>query len=337
MKSQNLRSLLPLALAAMAAAVFSLLVLSPSDSTGAQGDAKAKKKIVLIAGEVSHPSGQHEFNAGSILLARALNEQSGLPVHVEVVHDGWPEDESVFDGADAVVVYSDGNARHPVNGHEAKMQAMADAGVGMMFMHYAVEGSQPPQGENHKKWIGGHYEGGYSVNPHWTATGEPNPDHSISNGVPNLKANDEWYYNMRWADPKTAVPIFGDTPTREKINRYVHWTPAGEKQLGKKQTMMWAVERPDGGRGIGFTGGHWHRNWAIDDFRKLVLNGMVWVAGMEVPEDGVKSDPITEAQLNENLDEKPKMEHVSLPSDADLTQPAAEEIEYRWPGMPEKK
>ncbi|MCB1231135.1 MAG: ThuA domain-containing protein [Verrucomicrobiae bacterium] len=333
MKSPNLRSLLPLALAALAAVVFSLLVLSPADSTGAQGEAKTKKKIVLIAGKKSHPSGQHEFNAGVILLARALNEQSGLPLEVKVVHNGWPEDDSIFEGADAVVIYSDGNGAHPVNGHEAKMQAMADAGVGIMCMHYAVEGSQAPQGENFKKWIGGHYEGGYSVNPHWTATGEPNPDHPISRGVPKLKANDEWYYNMRWAQPKTAVDIFGDAPTREKINRYVHWTPAGEKLLGKKQTMMWAVERPDGGRGVGFTGGHWHRNWAIDDFRTLVLNAMVWVAGMEVPEDGVKSDPITEAQLNENLDPKDKIEHVDSPSAADLDQPAAEQVEYRWPGM----
>lgn len=337
MKSHNLRSLLPLALAAVAAALFTLLVLSPSETTGAQGDAAEKKKIVLIAGEPSHPSGQHEFNAGAIILARALNEQSGLPVAVEVVHNGWPEDESVFDGADAVVIYSDGNAKHPVNSHEEKMQAMADAGVGIMCMHYAVEGSVEPQGSNFKKWIGGHYEGGYSVNPHWTATGEPNPDHAISNGVPKLKANDEWYYHMRWAEPKTAVHIYGDTPTRDKINRYVHWTPEGEKQLGKKQTMMWAIERPDGGRGVGFTGGHWHRNWAIDDFRRLALNGMIWVAKMEVPEGGVKSDSLTEAQLNENLDEKSKIEHVALPSEADLSEPGAEAIEYRWPGMKESK
>ena len=58
-----------------------------------------KARIVLIAGQVSHPSGQHEFNAGSILLARALNEHSKLAVHVNVVHDGWPTDESVFEGA----------------------------------------------------------------------------------------------------------------------------------------------------------------------------------------------------------------------------------------------
>ena len=74
--------------------------------------------------------------------------------------------------------------------------------------------------------------------------------------------------------------------------------------------MLWAVERADGGRGVGFTGGHWHRNWANDDFRRVVLNAIVWTAGMDVPETGVKSEPVTEAQLNENLDEKKDMVQV---------------------------
>ncbi|MBU15560.1 MAG: hypothetical protein CMQ14_10825, partial [Gammaproteobacteria bacterium] len=113
-----------------------------------------------------------------------------------------------------------------------------------------------------------------------------------------------------------------------------HWNQFAEKLLGTKQTMMWAVERPDGGRGIGFTGGHWHRNWAIDDFRKVVLNAITWTAGLEVPENGVSSKAITEAQLNENLDQKKEMVHIALPSEGDLTQPAAKPVPYKWPGMP---
>lgn len=296
----------------------------------------AKTRIVLIAGQPSHPSGQHEFNAGCILLAKALNQQSSLPVQVDVVHNGWPEDESVFDGAKAVVIYSDGNDRHPTKGHEATMNAMADSGMGVMCMHYAVEVPAGERGNYFKRWIGGHYEGGFSCNPHWTAPLDPNSEHPIARGVPQFLANDEWYYNMRFAQPKTALDILTSVPTRDRINRYVHWTPAGEQALGTRQPLMWAVEREDGGRGIGFTGGHWHRNWAIDDFRRVVLNAMVWTAGMEVPEGGVKSEPITEAQLNENLDPKKKMEHISLPSNADLTQPSAEPIDYRWPNMGKK-
>ena len=289
-------------------------------------------RIVMIAGEPSHPSGQHEFNAGTILLARALNEQSGLPLQVDVVHNGWPKDESILEGAAAIIVYSDGNDRHPTFGHEEVVDRLLAQGVGLMCMHYAVEVPAGPRGAMFKKWIGGHYEAGFSCNPHWTATVTPTPEHAIATGVPTFKANDEWYYRMRWAEPKTATDLLTATPARERINRYIHWTPAGEEALGSTQTLMWAVERPDGGRGVGFTGGHWHRNWAIDDFRRLVLNAIVWTAQLDVPAGGVLSEPITEQQLNENLDPKKPMVHVPLPSEAELTEPSAEPVEFRWPG-----
>lgn len=67
--------------------------------------------------------------------------------------------------------------------------------------------------------------------------------------------------------------------------------------------MMWAVERPEGGRGFGFTGGHFHDNWGNDPFRKVVLNALLWIAKAEVPSDGVDSK-VSPDQLNANLDPK---------------------------------
>ena len=63
-------------------------------------------KILFLAGAKSHSSGEHEFKAGCMLLAKALNEQSGLDVSATVI-DGWPKDESVFDDVDAIIIYSD--------------------------------------------------------------------------------------------------------------------------------------------------------------------------------------------------------------------------------------
>ena len=60
--------------------------------------------------------------------------------------------------------------------------------------------------------------------------------------------------------------------------------------------------RRDGGRGFGFTGGHFHWNWGHDEFRQLVLNAIVWAAKAEVPEGGVPSKPLTVAELEENQD-----------------------------------
>ena len=69
------------------------------------------------------------------------------------------------------------------------------------------------------------------------------------------------------------------------------------------ESVAWVAERPGGGRGFGYTGGHYHENWSNNQARKLVLNGILWTAGMEIPPDGVAST-VTEAQLKANLDPK---------------------------------
>ncbi|QIF03591.1 ThuA domain-containing protein [Roseimicrobium sp. ORNL1] len=319
-------TLLPLFTAAAA-------IVLPLSATPSFAQAPGKTKIVLIAGVKSHPSGQHEFRAGGTLLARALNEQSSLPLDVVLVTEGWPKDESVFDGAKAVICYADGGGKHPFVGHLEKVDSLAKAGVGIMCMHYGVEVVPDQAGKEFTRWIGGFYEGGFSVNPHWDAATEAALDHPVGRGVKPVTVNDEWYFRMRFPEPPVHSTLLKATPTRALIKRYIHWNEGADAELGKPQTLMWGVQRPDGGRGVGFTGGHWHRNWAIDDFRKVVLNAIVWTAGLDVPEGGVKSQPITEAQLNENLDEKTPMEHVNLPSPKDLTLPTAEPVGNRGPGV----
>jgi len=73
---------------------------------------------------------------------------------------------------------------------------------------------------------------------------------------------------------------------------------------GEPHTVAWAYERPGGGRGFGFTGGHFHQNWGHEDLRRLVLNAIVWLARVEVPAQGVQSE-ITAGDLLRNLDPKP--------------------------------
>jgi hypothetical protein len=72
---------------------------------------------------------------------------------------------------------------------------------------------------------------------------------------------------------------------------------------GREEVLMWAVERPDGGRGFGFTGGHVHNNWGNDDFRRIMLNALLWIAKADVPPEGVQS-AVTEDELKQNLDPK---------------------------------
>src|SRR6516165_8187777 len=72
----------------------------------------ADTKIVLIAGKPSHGPGAHEFNAGTKLLVKCLNEVPG--VEAVFVPGGWPADESVLEGAKSVVFFMDGGKNHPM-------------------------------------------------------------------------------------------------------------------------------------------------------------------------------------------------------------------------------
>jgi hypothetical protein len=67
--------------------------------------------------------------------------------------------------------------------------------------------------------------------------------------------------------------------------------------------MAWAYDRPDGGRGFGFTGLHKHSNLGDDNFRTLLLNAVAWVSKLEVPESGVPSEPLSRSDLEQLIDD----------------------------------
>jgi len=261
-------------------------------------------RIVFIAGNRSHGSGEHEFRAGSLLLAKALNEQSGLPVRAEVLGVDWAKQPAQLDGAAAVVIYAD--ASSGVAGQWDYLDGLAKQGVGLMFMHYAVHPSKEMADKYQRRWVGATMEDDYSVNPHWLAELKAMASHPIARGVPeSFECYDEFYYHMRFLeDREKVIDLATAVPSRERMKRYINmWNKNGADGMGKEQTLMWGIERPDGGRGVGFTGGHYHQSWAVDGFRTLVLNAVVWTAGMEVPEGGVVSRSPSEDELNANLDD----------------------------------
>jgi hypothetical protein len=56
----------------------------------------------------------------------------------------------------------------------------------------------------------------------------------------------------------------------------------------------------------GFTGLHFHDNWGHEEFRKTVLNAICWIAGAEIPAEGIVTPALTQADLDANLDPKPQ-------------------------------
>ncbi|MEZ6141045.1 MAG: ThuA domain-containing protein [Zavarzinella sp.] len=269
-----------------------------------------KRKLVMIAGTPSHGPGMHEHNAGVLLFQKCLQGIAGLDV--EIVLNGYPKDDSMLDGADAIFVYADGGGRHPLIQGERipRIDKLIAKGVGLFCCHFGVEVPKGKPGDAFRTWIGGCYEHEWSCNPMWKAEFTKLPDHPICRGVKPFAIFDEWYFNMRFRPELQGVtPILTATPTdATRDGPYVY--PKGpykhiQEAKGRPEHVMWCTERPDGGRGVGFTGGHFHINWQNNDFRKLVLNALLWISKVDVPQNGVASE-VTDEEMKKNLDPKGK-------------------------------
>jgi len=238
--------------------------------------------VLFVAGRDSHGPWAHEHRDGSLLLARALHEQ--YPDYaVDVTYGGWPTDESLLDGADSIVIYSDGGAGHPIVGHLQRFGRLLDAGAGIVALHYAVE--VPAGGEAAQamlRAIGGYFETHWSVNPHWEAVFDELPAHPVARGIAPFRLRDEWYFNMRFQAGMAGVtPILSAVApmhTMERRDGPHSGNPAVREQVaaGTPQVVAWAYDRPGGGRGFGYTGGHYHANWDNENARQVVLNAIVW-------------------------------------------------------------
>ncbi|WP_460639528.1 ThuA domain-containing protein [Larkinella harenae] len=281
---------------------------SPTDPGRAPKRQKlSEKKIVFIAGVDSHGRGDHEHSGGSRLLAKMLNEHA-KGFKAVVVTNGWPADASILNDADAIVTYCDGAERHVLYDHLEETDKLMKKGVGLVNLHYAVEVPKGRAGNAFLNWVGGYFELWYSVNPVWTARIEALPKHPITNGVKPFELLDEWYYHMRFVDGmKNVTPILRLLPPASTLERgdgqHSNNEHVRRDVLERKepQTLAWAYERPGGGRGFGFTGGHIHNNWKHDDYRMLVLNAIVWAANGKVPKGGITTPTPSQAELDSYL------------------------------------
>src|SRR5262249_2196706 len=103
----------------------------------------------------------------------------------------------------------------------------------------------------------------------------------------------------------TAVPP-DSTRGRPGASSTHGGNPHVQARKGQAEDVMWVYDRPDGGRGFGITGAHFHRNWSDENFRKVVLNALLCMTQIEVPAEGVVST-VTSDDLLQNLDPKKKI------------------------------
>jgi type 1 glutamine amidotransferase/glucose/arabinose dehydrogenase len=248
------------------------------------------KKIVLLAGPLdSHPKDTHEYERNIILLKHCLEGSPSFKgARVELHFNGWPADSASLDDADTIFMTTRGSGEQGADAHPIYnadrlqvLERQMKRGCGLIFHHWST--FHPVKAHDQiTEWNGGYFdhESGppagkwYSKieTKEWT-TVVGSPGHPIARGVMPFKVKEEFYYRLRFRenDPRLKFILLKDGTE----------PPAS--------AVAWAVERGDGGRGFGFTGGHFFANWWVSDFRRLVLNAIAWTAKIDVPEGGVES------------------------------------------------
>ncbi|MBI3882520.1 MAG: ThuA domain-containing protein [Verrucomicrobia bacterium] len=256
-------------------------------------------KIVILVGGPSSKAMAHEYFAGGALLMNWLKEQPGV---WPVMARDWPKNEAVLKGAKCVVYYGDGGGKQPFlePARWKTFSKMLDGGCGFVLLHQAVDFPTGPDAEKIKGWLGGVFHGDIGSRGHWdmdlktTAAAHP-----ALHGVQSFAApGDGWLFNLHFAEGRGFTPLLvGQVPDKGRSS-----TDA-KAHAGRDEIIAWAYERPKGGRGFGFTGADLHKSWSYEGQRKLVVNAILWSAGLEVPKDGAKTT-FDEADLNRNLDVK---------------------------------
>jgi hypothetical protein len=248
-------------------------------------DPKAAK-VVLVAGSNYYKPGEHEYVAGCAVLADLLRQTPGV---APVFALDWPTKPETFAGARAVVFFADGGDKHPfLKGDRlARVQRLADAGAGIVLLHQAIDVPKD-LGDRVRNLTGAAWEKGPGARAHWVAAFRSFPDHPVFRGVTPFKIDDGWLYQSRFAPGmKGVTPLLRTAPPK---------SPPG-KETSDAAVVAWAYDRPADagkpGRAVVFTGGHLHASFAEEGYRRFLVNGILWSAGLDVPASGapVALDP----------------------------------------------
>jgi type 1 glutamine amidotransferase len=124
-------------------------------------------------------------------------------------------------------------------------------------------------------WLGGLWIPYASHNPVDTWKMEPLAvKHPVLQGIKPWSFRDEVFSRY----------FLFDNPKRTEL---LQGTPSSTNN-GAPRPVSWVYERPDGGRSFVWGGSDFHDNMhSVEDYRRYLLNGIIWTAKMDVPAEGV--------------------------------------------------
>jgi hypothetical protein len=251
--------------------LLTLVLLAVGATCAHAGD---RKKLLLLAqGPDGHPPQTHEYEAGLKILHTLLAKTPNLTTTLVKADEPWRDGPDLLAKADGAVLFLAEGAKwlHQDPKRRAAFQDLAKRGGGLTCLHWAM-------GTKDAKHIAGFVElfGGCHGGPDRkykvlvTDVALADPKHPIARGLKDFSVRDEFYYHLK-------VPA-----------KAQGWQAILKAAIdGNQETVAWAHERADGGRSFGFSGLHFHENWRLPEYRRLVTQGVLWTMRAPIPDQGV--------------------------------------------------
>src|SRR5262249_48395683 len=219
------------------------------------------------------PAASHEYVAGLKILQKCLAKVRDLEVQLVRADEPWRDGPELLEKADGVVLYlAEGGKwlQNDAKRYEA-FKKLAARGGGIVVLHWAMGAKDAKYIDGFVKLTGGCHGGPdrkYQILQATAAVADPK--HPAATGIKDFGVRDEFYYRLKFVPPEGAVkPIL-----RVPID-------------GTAETVAWAWERPAGGRSFGFSGLHFHDNWRLTEYRRLVAQATLWSLRLPIPEGGL--------------------------------------------------
>lgn len=240
------------------------------------------KTVVFFGGVKTHGPGAHEHLKGAQLLRQCLETAPNRPpLKTRIYLDAWPTDSRELDDAATIVLLWEGWDRHLVRAADPdkaqKLDQLMKRGTGLVCLHAATAVEDRVEAL-FLDWIGGNKKVNFSLHPmaRDVRLSLPTPAHPVCRGVKPMRFESEEFYCKIFFRPgeRRIAPILEAMLPPESP---------------QKQVVGWACQRADGGRAFGCTGPHFHAHYGNPDLRRLILNAILWTAGLEVPPGGVQS------------------------------------------------
>jgi sialidase-1 len=258
--------------------------LAPTESL-----AQDSTRVLIVVGPSDHPPGTHEVGAGARLIEHCLRSATATADFEVTIVEGWPENKQLLQGLGAIVFTGDRFPLAELPNPEvtlAELEELIDGGCGILCYHYAtgLTAGQVSSDGDHPllRWTGGYFatrcEHHQSIARIFDRAYVEirAAEHPVMRGVQPFAIYDEPYIKNYFGPHGLAANVVALASAQ---------LPPENPQ---DEVIAWAVERPNGGRGMAIVLPHFYRNWKVDDLRKMILNGIAWVSHAPIPERGIE-------------------------------------------------